>query len=149
MYTSFLNRPVAVITASSLFKHAATSLVQLLSLADSPVSNCRISSAPSGWMGNVGSHPFSHLSMDVQVWPLVKSLKVNNGVVLKPLLRYLGCVFGVTVPLKHELLPQSEVKSALQQVFNQHVSILYCIHRSLYPDSMMLPPPCFSGLHMM
>jgi hypothetical protein len=44
--------------------------------------------------------------------------------------------------------PQSEVLSALEQVFIKDISVLCSVHLSLDPEkqphSMMLPPQCFT-----
>ena len=58
----------------------------------------------------------------IQVWALAGPLKDIHRVALKPLLWYLGCVVRVVVLLKDEPSPQSEIKSALEQVFIQDVS---------------------------
>ena len=70
----------------------------------------------------------------VQVWALAGPLKDFRRVVPKPLLCYLGCVLRVVVLLEDEPLPQSEVQSALEQVFIKDVSVHCCIHLSLNPD---------------
>ena len=70
----------------------------------------------------------------VQVWALAGPLKDIQRLVLKPLLRCLGCVLRVVVLLKGEPLPQSEVLSALEQVFIKDLSVLCSVHLSLDPD---------------
>ena len=52
----------------------------------------------------------------------------------KPILRCLGCVLRVVVLLKGEPSPQSELLSALEQVFINDVSALCSVHLSLDPD---------------
>ena len=103
-----------------------------------PIPLCSTSQAPSGWMGSVGAQPFSDLCRYVQSDSSLGSGWgsgwATHRVVLKPLLWKLGCVLRVVVLLKDELSPQSEVKSALEQVFIQDVSVHCCIHLSLYPD---------------
>ena len=54
--------------------------------------------------------------------------------VLKPLLRCLGCVLRVVVLLEGEPSPQSEVLSALEQVFSKNLSVLCSVQLSLDPD---------------
>ena len=89
----------------------------------------------------------------VQVRALAGPLKNIQRLVPKPLLRYLGCVLRVVVLLEGEPLPQSEVLSALEQIFIKDHSVLCSIHLSLnpslpapdpekHPHSMMLSPPC-------
>ena len=81
----------------------------------------------------------------IQVRALVGPLKDIHRLVPKPLLRCLGCVLRVVVPFEGEPLPESEVLSALEQVFIKDLSILWSIQLSLNGGgSMMLPPPCFT-----
>ena len=61
----------------------------------------------------------------VQVRALAGPLKDIQRLVLKPLLCCLGCVLRVIVLLKGEPLTQSEVLSALEQVFIKD-SLLAC-----------------------
>ena len=68
-----------------------------------------------------------------------------------PLLHSLGCVLSVVVLLDGEPLPQSEVLSALKQVFNKDLSVLCSVHLSLIPNQqslplkiIMVPPACFT-----
>ena len=108
-----------------------------------------------GWEVSVHSHFQISPGMFnwIQVWALAGPLKDIHRVVLKPLLWYLGCVLRV---IKDEPSHQSEVKSALEQVCIQDVSVHCCIHLSLltsltiltslpvpaaekHPHSMMLP----------
>ena len=111
-----------------------------------------------GWEVSVHSHFQISPEMfnRILVWALAWPLKDIHRVVLKPLLWYLGCVLRVVVLLKDEPSPQSEVKSALEQVFIQDPGyiaafIFPSILTSLpvpaaeqHPHSMMLPPPCFT-----
>ena len=53
----------------------------------------------------------------VQIWALAGPLKDIQRLVPKPLLRCLGCVLRAVVLLEGEPSPQSEVLSALEQVF--------------------------------
>ena len=70
----------------------------------------------------------------VQVQALAGPLKDIQRLVLKPLLRFLGCVLMVVVLLEVEPSPQSEVLNALEQIFIKDLSVLCCIHLSLDPD---------------
>ena len=70
----------------------------------------------------------------VQVLALAGSLKDIHRLVPKPLLCCLGCVLRVIVLLECEYLPQSEVLSAMEQVFIKDLSILFSIHLSFDPD---------------
>ena len=86
----------------------------------------------SGWMGSVDAQLFSGFSRDVR-----SGISQNSGwaeliqrLVLKPLLRCVGCVLRVIVLLEVEPSPQSEVLSALEQV-----SIKDLHHRSSFPRS--------------
>ena len=84
------------------------------------------------------SQLFSGLSRDVRSdsslgsgW--ARSLKDIQRLVLKPLLRCLGCVLRVVVLLEGESSRQSEVLSALEQVFIKDFSVLCSVHLSLNP----------------
>ena len=70
----------------------------------------------------------------VQVQPLAGPLKDIQRLVPKPLLHCLDCVLRVVVLLEGEPLPQSEVLSALEQVFIKDLSVLCSVHLSLDPD---------------
>ena len=70
----------------------------------------------------------------VQVWALTEPLKDIQRLVPKPLLHCVGCVLRVVVLLEVEPLPQSEVLSALEQVFIKDLSVLCFIHLSLDPN---------------
>jgi hypothetical protein len=92
----------------------------------------------------------------VQVLALAGPLKDTQRLVPKTLLRCLSYVLRVVVLLEGEPLPQSEVLSALEQVFIKDLCTLLrsafpSILTSLpvtaaekHPHSMMLPPPCFT-----
>ena len=92
----------------------------------------------------------------VQGMALAGPLKVIQRLVPKPLLCCLGCVLRVVVLMEGEPSPQSEVLSALEQVFTKDLCTFLCsffpsILTSLpvsaaekHPHSMMLPPPCFT-----
>ena len=75
---------------------------------------------------------FSGLSRDVQA--LAGPLKDIQRLVLKPVLLCLGCVLRVVVLLKGEPSLQSEVLSALEQVFIKDISVLCSVHICLNPD---------------
>ena len=66
---------------------------------------------------------------------LAGPLKDIQRLVLKPLLRCLGCVLRVVVLLEAEPLPQSGVLSALEQVFIKDLSVLCSVHPCLDPRS--------------
>ena len=88
-----------------------------------------------------------------QVRALAGPLKNIQRLVPKPLLRCLVCVLSVVVLLEGK--PQSEILSALEQLFIKDLSVLYSIHLPLiptslqvpaaekHPYSMILPPPLF------
>ena len=60
---------------------------------------------------------FPEMFDQIQVQALAGPLKDIQRLVPKPLLRGLGCVLRVVVLLEGEPSPQSEVLSALEQVF--------------------------------
>ena len=70
----------------------------------------------------------------VQVWALAVPLKYIQRLVQKPLLHCLVCVLRVIVLLEGVPSPQSEVLSALEQVFIKDLSLLCSVHLSLDPD---------------
>jgi hypothetical protein len=76
-------------------------------------------------MGSDAAQLFSGLSRDVRSPPLARTLKDIQRLVPKPLLHYLGCVLRVVVLLEGEISPQSEVLSALGQVFTKDLSVLF------------------------
>ena len=86
-------------------------------------------------MGSVAAQLFLGLSRDVrsgvQVWALAGPLKDIQRLVPKPLLRCLGCVLRGVVLLEDEPAPQSEVLSALEQIFIKDLSVRFSIHLSL------------------
>ena len=96
-----------------------------------PLKLCQV-----GW--GVLLHSYFQVSPEmfdqVQVRTLAGPLKDIQRHVTKPLLRCLGCVLRVIVMLDREPSPQSEVLSALEQVFIKDLSVLYSIHLSLDPD---------------
>ena len=84
-------------------------------------------------MGSVAAQLFSGLSINVrsvQVRALAGPLKDIQRLVLKPLL---SCVLRVVVLLEGEPSPQSEVPSALEQVFIKDLSVLCSVHLSFDP----------------
>ena len=70
----------------------------------------------------------------IQVWTLAGPLKDIQSLVPKPLLRCLGCVLMVFILLEGELSPQSDVLSALYQVFIKDLSVLCSVHLCLDPN---------------
>uniref|UniRef100_A0A674ADR2 Cytosolic carboxypeptidase 1 n=1 Tax=Salmo trutta TaxID=8032 RepID=A0A674ADR2_SALTR len=74
----------------------------------------------------------AHL-LDIESDLMETHCKVSR-LVPKPLLRCLGCVLRVVVLLGGEPSPQSEVLSALEQVFIKDLSVLCLFHLSLVPD---------------
>ena len=70
----------------------------------------------------------------VHVQVMAGPLKDIQRLVPKPLLHLLGCVLRVIVLLEGEPLPQSEVLSALEQVFIKDLSVLCYVHLSLDHD---------------
>ena len=70
----------------------------------------------------------------VQVRALAGPLKDIQRLVPKPLLRCVGYVLRVVVLLEGEPSPQSEVLSALEQVFIKDLSVLCSVHFCLNPD---------------
>ncbi len=75
-----------------------------------------------------------------QVPALDGPLEDVHRVVPKPLLHCLGCVRRVIVMLEGELSAQSEVLSALNQVFIKDISVFSCIQLSVFSDHF--PSPC-------
>jgi hypothetical protein len=72
----------------------------------------------------------------VQVWALAGPLKDIQRLVSKPLLHCLCCVLRVIVLLEVEPSLQSEVLSALEQVFIKDLSVLCSVHLSLILTSL-------------
>ena len=70
----------------------------------------------------------------VQIRVLAGTLKFIRRLVPKPLLPCLGCVLRVVVLEEGEPSPQSEVLSALKQVFIKDLSVLWSVHLCLHPD---------------
>ena len=72
----------------------------------------------------------------VQVRALAGPRKDIQRLVLTPLLRRrsLGCVLRVVDLLEGEPSPQSEVLSALEQVFIKDLSVVCSVHLCLDPD---------------
>ena len=89
----------------------------------------------------------------VQVRALAGPLKDIQRLVLKPLLRCLGCVLRVIDLLEGESLPQSELlnrfSSSISLCFATFIFPLILASLSVppaekHPHSMMLPPPFFT-----
>ena len=70
----------------------------------------------------------------VEVRALAGPLKDIQRLVPKPILRCFGHVLRVDVLLEGEPLPQSEVLSALEQVFIKDLSVLCFVQLCLDPD---------------
>lgn len=86
-----------------------------------------------GWMENT-TVPLFHVSTDMFNGGVAEPLKDVHRLVLKPLLFHLGCAFRVIVVLEAEPLLQSEVLSALEQVFLlKDVSVLWSV-LIFFPD---------------
>uniref|UniRef100_A0AAZ3RZN0 UDENN domain-containing protein n=1 Tax=Oncorhynchus tshawytscha TaxID=74940 RepID=A0AAZ3RZN0_ONCTS len=90
-----------------------TPVRQTIQLSSQPFPNVQSGSSPgSGWA----------------------TQEHSERLVPKPLLPCLGCVLRVVVLLEGEPSPQSEVLSALEQVFIKDLSVLCSVHLSLDPD---------------
>ena len=89
-----------------------------------PLKLCQV-----GWGASL--HSYCQVSPKifdrVQVRALGGPLKDIQRLVPKPRLRGLGCVLRVIVLLEGEPSPQSEVLSALEQVFIKNLSVLCSI----------------------
>ena len=88
-------------------------------------------------MGSVAAKLFSvspEMFDQVQVRALAGPLKDIQRLIPKPLMSCLGRVFRVIVLLEGEPSPQSEVLSALEQVFIMDLSVHCSVHLSLDPD---------------
>ena len=70
----------------------------------------------------------------VQVQALSGPLKDIQRLVSKPLLRCLGCVLRFVLLLEGEASPESEILSALEQVFIKDLSVHCSVHLCLDPD---------------
>ena len=95
-----------------------------------PLNLCQV-----GWGASLHSYfQVSPKMLDkVQVRALAGPLKEIQRLVSKPLLCCLGCVLRVVVLLEGEPSLQSEVLSALEQVFIKDLSVLCSVHFSLDP----------------
>ena len=127
--STLLKHLLAAITASSLPGYDATNLAHLY-LGIFPHSF----QALSGWMGSVAAQLFSGLFRDVRSGSSLGSGWDIQRLVPKPLLRCLGCELRVVVLLEDEPSPQSEVLSALEQVFIKDLSVHCSVHLYLDPD---------------
>ena len=119
----------------------------------SPILLCRVL---SGCMGSVAAQLFSGLSVDVQVLALARPLKDIQRLVLKQLLRCLGCVLRVNCPIGRwtfapvwgpECSGASFHQGSLCTLICSSLYRSWLVSQSLllkYPYSMMLPPPCFT-----
>ena len=83
-------------------------------------------------------HSYFQVSPDMfdrdQSQALAGPLKDIQRLVPKQFLRCLGCLLRVVVLLEGEPSPQSEVLSALEQVFIKDLSVLCSVPLSLDPD---------------
>jgi hypothetical protein len=125
-----------VITASGLQGYDTTSLTPVFGkflpfFSADPLKLCQV-----GW--GVSLHSYFHICPEmfycVRVLALVEPLKYFQRFVLKPLLHCLGCVLRVVVLLEGEPSTQSEVLSALEQVFIKDLSVLCSVNLSLDQD---------------
>ena len=147
---------MTAITASSLLGYEATILVHLY-LGSFSHSSLQILSSSIRLDGKHGCTAFSGLSRDVRSGSSPGSGRATQGhceTCPEATTACPGCVLRVVVLLEGEHLPQSEVLSALEQVFIKDLSILApfifpLILTSLtvpdaekHPNSMMLPPIC-------
>ena len=126
----FFEAPLAAITVLSLIGYDATSLahmylgsfshycLQILSSSVRLDGECRCTAI----FRSLHFHALARLHKDIQ------------RLVPKPLLHCLGCVIRVVVLLEGEPSPQSEVVSALEQVFIKDLSVLWSVYYSLDPD---------------
>ena len=96
-----------------------------------PLQLCQV-----GWGASLRSYfQVSPEMLDwVQVQALAGALKDIQRLVLKPLMCCLGCVLRVVVLLEGEPSPQSEVLSALEQIFINDHSVHCSIHLCLNCD---------------
>ena len=76
----------------------------------------------------------------VEVQPLAGPLKDIQRLIPKPLLLCLGCVLRVVGLLEVEPSLQSEVLSALEQVFIKDFFVFCSVH--LFLDHSQSPSPC-------
>ena len=117
-------------------------------VSESPLTLCQVR-----WGALL--HSYFHVSPEifnrVQVWALAGLPKDIQGLVPNSLLGCLDCVFRVVVLLEGEPLHQSEVLSALEQVFIYFAPFIFpSILTSLpvpafekHPHSMILQAPSF------
>ena len=124
--------PLAVVTASSLLGYDATSFEHLYLGSFSQSSQQILSSSV-------------RLDEECRCTAISRSLQrcsnrfksglwLSHSRTLRFALRCLGCVLRFVVLFEGELLPQSEVLHALEQVFIKDLSVLCSIHLSLDPD---------------
>ena len=128
---------MAANTALSLLGYDATSLEHLYLgrfspfFSADPLKLCQV-----GWGASL--HSYFQVSPEmldrVQVRAVAGPLMDIQSLVPKPLFRCIGCVLRVVVLLEGEPSPQSEVLSALEQVFIKDLSVLCFVHLSFDPD---------------
>ena len=87
-----------------------------------------------GWGASMHSHfqLFPQMFNWIQVWALAGPLK--DAQTFSEATPLFSCVLRVVVLLEGKPSPQSEVQSALEQVFFKDLGVLSCIHLSLYQD---------------
>ena len=99
-----------------------------------PIILCRSSQALSVSMGSVTAQLFSRLSRDVWLGSCPGSGWATQGHSKTCPEVTLGCVLRVVFLLEGEQSPQSEVLSALEQVFIKDLCVLCSVQLSLNPD---------------
>ena len=116
LLSTFVEAPLAVITALSLLGYDATSLAQLY-LGSFSHSSLQILSSSVRLDGERRCTAIFRSLQRCSIRFKSGPVKDIQKLVPKPLLRCLGCVLRVVVLLERESSPQSEVLSALEQVF--------------------------------
>ena len=104
--------------------HDATCLAHLY-LGSFSHSSFTLKLCQVGWGASL--HSYFQIYPEILDWVQVRALA-------GPLLRCLGCVLRVIVLLEGEPSPQSEVLSALEQVFIKLLSLHCLVHLSLDSD---------------
>ena len=129
--------PLAASTASSLLGYETTTLAHLYlgSFSHSPLQILSSSVRLDGECHCTAIFRSPEMFDRVQVRALAGPLKDIQGLVPKPLVHCIGCVLRVIVLLEGEPSPQSEVLSALEQVFIKDPSVFCSVHLSLNPDA--------------
>ena len=133
LLSTLCEAPLTAITALSLIGYGATGLAYLyfgsFSHSSLQILSCSVKlDGESHWTAIFRSLQRCSIGFKSGLWRDIQRL------VPKSLLRCLGCVLRVVVLLVCEPSPQSEVLSALQQVFIRDLSVLCSVHLSLDPD---------------